>query len=75
MGWMDDRQLVWLESVLTEFQTDLKLVMIHHNVVEHLPDQSTHGMGQRYMLGNAPVLRSLLKAAGVHLVFTGHLHA
>jgi predicted phosphodiesterase len=75
IGWMDDRQLIWLEAVLAQFPTDLKLVMIHHNVVEHLPDQSNHVMGQRYMLGNAPVLRSLLKAAGVHLVFTGHLHA
>lgn len=74
IGWLDDRQLVWLQSVLADFPADLKLVMIHHNVVEHLPDQSCHGMGRRYMLGNAPILLSLLQAAGVHLVFTGHLH-
>lgn len=75
IGWLDDRQLLWLQSVLAEFPTDLKLVMIHHNVVEHLPDQSRHVMGRRYMLGNASTLVSLLQAAGVHLVFTGHLHA
>lgn len=74
IGWLDDRQLSWLQSVLADFPADLKLVMIHHNVVEHLPDQSCHGMGRRYMLGNAPALLSMLRAADVHLVFTGHLH-
>jgi predicted phosphodiesterase len=75
IGWLDDRQLIWLQAVLAEFPSDLKLVMIHHNVVEHLPDQARHVMGRRYMLGNAPTLVSLLQAAGIHLVFTGHLHA
>ncbi|NJO50119.1 MAG: hypothetical protein HC840_12550 [Leptolyngbyaceae cyanobacterium RM2_2_4] len=48
--------------------------MIHHNVVEHLPGQSRDGLGLRYMLKNAPELLSLLRSAGVQLIFTGHLH-
>jgi hypothetical protein len=48
--------------------------MIHHNVVEHLPNQSSHPMANRYMLENAAELRQLLKRYGVKLVFTGHLH-
>jgi len=74
IGWVDDRQLAWLQKVLATYQQDLLLVMIHHNVVEHLPGQSQSTMGQRYMLGNAPVLRKMLRDAGVQLVFTGHLH-
>jgi len=30
--------------------------MVHHNVVEHLPHQSRHELGRRYMLENAPEL-------------------
>jgi len=30
--------------------------MVHHNVVEHLPEQSRHELGRRYMLENAPEL-------------------
>lgn len=74
LGRLDEQQLVWLEQVLRDTKDKLVLVMIHHNVVEHLPGQSRHPLGRRYMLENAPVLHKLLKAAGVNLVFTGHLH-
>ncbi|MBD2020320.1 metallophosphoesterase [Leptolyngbya sp. FACHB-36] len=74
IGRLDDAQLEWLRQTLTEFRHDFILVMIHHNVVEHLPQQSHHRLGRRYMLENAPALRSLLREFGVQLVFTGHLH-
>ncbi|HEY9634080.1 MAG TPA: metallophosphoesterase [Coleofasciculaceae cyanobacterium] len=74
VGCLDEQQLAWLEQVLTQVQDKLVLVMIHHNVVEHLPGQADHPLGRRYMLDNASVLRKILKAAGVNLVFTGHLH-
>ncbi|WP_041780722.1 metallophosphoesterase family protein [Allocoleopsis franciscana] len=74
LGCLDEQQLVWLEQVLQESQDKLVLVMVHHNVVEHLPYQSRHPMGRRYMLDNAPALLKILKQAGVNLVFTGHLH-
>jgi hypothetical protein len=48
--------------------------MIHHNVIEHLPGQSKHPLGKRYMLGNAPKLLPILNKYGVKLIFTGHLH-
>ena len=53
---------------------ELVLVMVHHNVVEHLPEQSQHQLGRRYMLKNAPLLLQILRDSGVNLVFTGHLH-
>lgn len=74
LGRVDRTQLKWLEQVLAAAQEELVLVMIHHNLVEHLPGQARHPLGRRYMLRNAPVLRNLLKTAGVQLVFTGHLH-
>lgn len=75
VGRMDEAQLQWLAAVLATLDPDeLVLVMIHHNVLEHIPGQSRHGMGRRYMLENAPVLLELLRSAGVQLLFTGHLH-
>ncbi len=74
IGRVDAAQLEWLQTVLSTYPQDLILVMIHHNVVEHLPNQSRHPLGRRYMLANAPELRSILQTFGVELVFTGHLH-
>jgi 3',5'-cyclic AMP phosphodiesterase CpdA len=73
-GWMDAEQLTWLAQTLAEAEESVILLMVHHNVIEHLPNQSQHGMGRRYMLGNAAELLSLVQAAGVQLIFTGHLH-
>lgn len=74
LGCLDSQQLAWLGEVLTQVQDQTVLVMVHHNVVEHLPAQSQHQLGQRYMLDHADQLRQMLRAAGVQLVFTGHLH-
>ncbi|MDB9483530.1 metallophosphoesterase, partial [Dolichospermum circinale CS-537/05] len=74
IGRLDNQQLQWLKGELAAIGDDLVLVMIHHNVVEHLPNQSCHPMANRYMLENAAELRQLLQHYGVKLVFTGHLH-
>lgn len=74
VGRLDDQQLDWLKQVLAEFQHELILVMIHHNIVEHLPGQAKHPLSQRYMLENAQALLALLQQAEVQLVFSGHLH-
>ncbi|MBW4523500.1 MAG: metallophosphoesterase [Scytolyngbya sp. HA4215-MV1] len=74
IGWVDEAQLSWLRQVLATAKDELVLVMIHHNVVEHLPGQSRHSLGRRYMLGNALELQQILREAEVQLVFTGHLH-
>jgi 3',5'-cyclic AMP phosphodiesterase CpdA len=74
IGHIDDQQLQWLAAVLDQVRDEQVLVMVHHNVVEHLRGQSQHPWGQRYMVDNASALLRLLQAAGVQLVFTGHLH-
>ncbi|MBW4693078.1 MAG: metallophosphoesterase [Lyngbya sp. HA4199-MV5] len=73
-GYLDDEQLQWLQDVLATHSDELILVMVHHNVVEHLPGQSRHSLGRRYMLDNAPALQQILRSANAQLVFTGHLH-
>ncbi len=74
IGRLDEQQLRWLKEVLSEIKDELVLVMIHHNILEHLPGQSIHPLGKRYMLENAQELREILQKAGVKLIFTGHLH-
>lgn len=74
VGHLDEDQLTWLEAVLHQIQGEIVLVMVHHNVIEHLPDQAHNPLGRRYMLGNASQLLHLLQKAGVRLLFTGHLH-
>lgn len=74
VGRLDDTQLEWLRQVLAETKDEVVMVMVHHNVVEHLPNQSSHQIARRYMLENAPQLLQLLGNSGVQLVFTGHLH-
>ncbi|PHJ66947.1 metallophosphoesterase [Nostoc linckia z18] len=74
VGRLDSKQLRWLEEVLAASSDELILVMVHHNVVEHLPNQSRHPLANRYMLANSAELLQLLRRYGVKLVFTGHLH-
>ena len=74
VGCLDAKQLLWLEEVLAASVDELVLVMVHHNVVEHLPNQSNHPLANRYMLSNSAELLQLLRRYGVKLVFTGHLH-
>lgn len=74
IGWIDDEQLDWLQKVLNRQDYALNLVTIHHNVLEHMHEQSQNALGKRYMLGNAESLCQVLHQAKVKLVFTGHLH-
>jgi 3',5'-cyclic AMP phosphodiesterase CpdA len=73
-GQLDDQQLDWLTSVLAKTTGQTVMVMVHHNVIEHLPGQSKSSLGRRYMLANAPTLIDLLRTHHVKLLFTGHLH-
>ncbi len=73
-GLIDDAQLDWLNAQLTALAGKFVMVMVHHNVLEHLPGQSQTKLGQRYMIRNATQLVTRLQAANVPVAFTGHLH-
>ncbi|ACK67776.1 metallophosphoesterase [Rippkaea orientalis PCC 8801] len=74
IGCLDENQLAWLEQLLPQLKDQFIFVMVHHNVIEHLPGQANHELGKRYMLDNANLLLNLLKESGCQLIFTGHLH-
>ncbi len=74
IGHLDKAQLQWLSQTLAQCTDELVLVMIHHNILDHFPDQTHHPIGRRYILDNAAELLDILRAAKVQLVFTGHLH-
>jgi predicted phosphodiesterase len=74
LGRLDTAQLLWLQQILRDCADELVMVMVHHNVIEHMPGQAENDLGQRYMLDNASDLLVMLREAGVQLVFTGHLH-
>lgn len=74
-GYIDEEQMAWLDRTLAALPPDeLAIVMVHHNLLEHLPDQGNHVLGKRYILENSAQLRQKLQAAGIQLVFSGHLH-
>ncbi len=73
-GWLDDEQLAWISEQLPQLAGKWVMVMIHHNVLEHLPGQEHHPLGKRYILKNRTALLDLLQSAQVRLVLTGHLH-
>ncbi len=74
LGRLTENQFIWLEETLSKLGDKLVFLMIHHNVIEHLPQQSDHILGQRYMLDNAPGLLSILEKYQIKFIFTGHLH-
>ena len=73
-GCLVPSQFQWLKNTLSSLKDKIVLVMIHHNIIEHLPRQSKHPLGKRYMLDNAPKLLKILQKHGVKVIFTGHLH-
>ncbi len=73
-GYLSAEQLDWLETLLARPSDDLTLVMVHHNLLDHLPGQHRHPLGRRYSIKNREALLTLLQRARVPLVLTGHLH-
>jgi predicted phosphodiesterase len=74
VGRIDDHQMQWLRQTLAQVDDELVMVMVHHNVIEHMPGQSADPLGKRYILENALAFQDLLRSYGVQMVFTGHLH-
>jgi 3',5'-cyclic AMP phosphodiesterase CpdA len=74
VGRIDPAQMDWLRATLATDGDVQTIVMVHHNVIEHMPEQASDPLGKRYILENADEVCDLLRSAGVQLVFTGHLH-
>lgn len=74
VGAIDDEQYSWLEATLKKLNGRLTIVMVHHNILEHIPLQARHPMTRTYIIEQHERLVHLLRAYGVELVFTGHFH-
>jgi 3',5'-cyclic AMP phosphodiesterase CpdA len=74
VGRIDEAQMAWLRQTLAQVNDELVMVMVHHNLIEHMPGQSQDPLGKRYILENAEAVQDLLRGYGVQMVFTGHLH-
>jgi 3',5'-cyclic AMP phosphodiesterase CpdA len=68
--------LAWLEDDLSR-QRDARretIVMLHHSIINHVPDESTSPTFSWFHVENASELKALLRRHKVRLTFTGHLH-
>ena len=74
VGAIDDDQYRWLEAKLKKLDGSLVMVMVHHNILEHVPLQARHSITKTYIIEKPKRLLHLLRAHGVELVFTGHFH-
>jgi 3',5'-cyclic AMP phosphodiesterase CpdA len=73
-GAIDSEQYGWLETTLKMLKGKFVMVMVHHNVLEHIPMQARHPMTKMYIIEKHERLVHLLRSYGVKLVFTGHFH-
>jgi 3',5'-cyclic AMP phosphodiesterase CpdA len=68
--------LAWLDDDLSRQRDGQRetVVMLHHSIINHVPDESTNPTFSWFHVENAPDLKALLRKHGVRLTFTGHLH-
>ncbi|WP_287127396.1 metallophosphoesterase [Candidatus Cyanaurora vandensis] len=71
---LDEPQWQWLTRILETYRDETLLVLVHHNLLEHIPHQATHPTTRGYMLPDHPRLVRLLRQYQVAWVFTGHFH-
>ncbi len=71
---LDAAQWVWLKDILTTYRHQEILVMVHYNVLEHIPDQASNPATKGYMLEGHQDLQDLLHRYGARWIFTGHSH-
>ncbi|MBC7883158.1 MAG: metallophosphoesterase [Anaerolineae bacterium] len=72
LGRLDQAQLTWVASRLAAHPEAIWLVMVHHNLLEHLPFQRLNPILSNYILPT-DALVEVLKGYSA-MVFTGHLH-
>jgi 3',5'-cyclic AMP phosphodiesterase CpdA len=73
-GKIDAEQLRWLETVLSENRDKKVILMLHHNVNEHVYNQATEDQLRDFYLYNSAELKAILNNHDVSVVFSGHSH-
>ncbi len=73
-GTLSREQLSWLDATLGANSEKKVIVMVHHNINEHIYGQATNEYLNDYYLLNSAELKTVLKKYDVSVVFSGHSH-
>jgi 3',5'-cyclic AMP phosphodiesterase CpdA len=75
-GYIAPETLAWLDDDLSRQRDPQRqtVVMLHHSIIDHVPDESVNPMFAWFHVENAADLKAVLRKHGVRLTLTGHLH-
>jgi len=75
-GYIAPEVLAWLDEDLSRQRNHERetVVMLHHSIVDHVPNESVSPTLSWFHVQNAAALKAILRKHGVRFTFTGHLH-
>ena len=75
-GYIVPEILAWLDEDLSRQRDPHRhtVVMLHHSIIDHVPDEAVNPMFSWFHVENAAALKAVLRKHGVRLTLTGHLH-
>jgi predicted phosphodiesterase len=75
-GYIAPEVLAWLDDDLSRQRDPARhtVVMLHHSIIDHVPNESTNPTFSWFHVENAAALKDILRAHGVRITLTGHLH-
>jgi 3',5'-cyclic AMP phosphodiesterase CpdA len=75
-GHITPEVLAWLDDDLSRQRDPARetVVMLHHSIIDHVPNESVSPTFSWFHVDNAPALKDVLRRHGVRITLTGHLH-
>lgn len=75
-GYISPETLAWLDDDLSKQRDPRRhtVVMLHHSIIDHVPEEAVNPMFSWFHVENAPALKAVLRKHKVRLTLTGHLH-
>jgi 3',5'-cyclic AMP phosphodiesterase CpdA len=75
-GYIAPEVLAWLDDDLQRHHNSGRqtIVMLHHSIVEHVPDEAGNPTFSWFHVENAAALKAVLRKHGVRITLSGHLH-
>src|SRR5262249_2170123 len=75
-GYIPPDMLAWLDDDLSRQRDPARenILMLHHSIVEHVPNETGNPTFSWFHVDNAPELKAILHRHNVRVTLTGHLH-